>query len=213
MDFSFLFRLQIVVGALFHDLATLQGDDVIALWQELELVGHEQPSFALHQIDDAILKDLPSDFGVQCGQRIVQNHNLRVGIGGSRDAHSLLLTSRKVDPLLSDFHHVATVEQLEIVRELGGTQDSLVPFLVVRLTEQDVVAQGGIQDPWSLGGVCDAAGKLDGTGLQDGLIQDGRDQRALSAGNATDDCAELSGLNVDGDVGQNGFRVFYRHGG
>ena len=94
---------QLVVGAHLADIAAVQHDYLIALWQVAHRVGDEKTRLAAHDArrSNHIVEYGLADVSVHGAQRVVEHVDLGVGVERSCQADALLLAARQVDSLLA----------------------------------------------------------------------------------------------------------------
>ena len=149
---------ELVVGTNFRNLALLQHHDLVSLGKILQRVGNQQPcALAEHPgRSEDLLEERGSDVVIHGGERIVEKVDIRGGVNGPGDGHTLLLPAGEGHAPFADHGHVARGEDLQVGFELGDAEALSVLFLVVRLAKEDVVLDGGVEDPSLLGDVRDA---------------------------------------------------------
>ena len=124
-------------------LVSLEEQDLLAVADELQLVGHKDNDFVLEVTLNALCEDLARDLWIDGAQRIVQQVNISISIDGPCEADSCLLAARNVDATLSNHGVLALGEVLHIFVELADL-DSLVEALsVIVLAKADIVADSG----------------------------------------------------------------------
>src|SRR6185436_19008912 len=89
----------------------------------LHVVGHDEDRDFVFEVGDEFL-DAGGGNGIECRSRLIEQENFRLRRQSARDAHALLLTSRKVECQI-----IETVS--DFVPKRGATQ-RLLDFLVER---------------------------------------------------------------------------------
>lgn len=92
----------------------------------------------------------------------------------------LSLSSAEVDALLADLGAVAVRQYLEIARECADANRLVVPLLVERAAEEDVIAHGCILDPRLLRAVANATADLDRTADRLHLAEQTAEERGFA---------------------------------
>mmetsp|Transcript_13475 Transcript_13475/g.33014 ORF Transcript_13475/g.33014 Transcript_13475/m.33014 type:complete len:265 (-) Transcript_13475:1342-2136(-) len=190
-----------VVGAKVGHVAILHDGDLVALGQQLQLVGDPHHRLVAQHAADAMLEDVDGGVLVHGRQGVVQQHQLRVVVGGARQAHALALATGQVDAALTS-HGLVTVRQdLQIQLQRAGMDDLLVLDLIKGQAKQDVLPQAQVLHPGGLGHVGHGPAHSHATLLQNHVLQDGLEHGRLAAANAAHDGHHLSGLDAElGDV-------------
>ena len=85
-----------------------------------------------------LLEDVFPHVGVHSGEGIVEEVEAAVTVDTPGHAHPLLLSSRQIDPLLSDLYHVPARQHLQVGPEGAGLHHPVVQLLVEPLAEGDV---------------------------------------------------------------------------
>ena len=183
---------EVVVPPLLGDPAVLEEHQPVALLEVLHPVGDQQhrlvPQHHLH----VLVEDVLADLGVHRGEGVVQQVDVHVGVQGPRQVHPLLLAARQGDAPLPDLGHVALGHGLEVGCEGTGLDDLLVPGLLHGAAHQDVVPQGGVEDPGLLGHEGQGAVHLEAAALQLHLAHDGGDERGLAGAHGPGDSEKLT---------------------
>ncbi len=148
--------------------------------------------------------DLFGDFGVDCGNRVVEDENVRVSVKCPRERDPRLLSSRKGDSFLPDQGGVSVLQYLEIGDEAGFLDGSAVALLRVRKAEKDIVADGVRKDDWFLLDVGHAAFHLKPAFEVRNFPKDDSEEATLSRPDPSRDAVEDSPLEKQTNVTQRG---------
>merc|ERR1711971_8475 len=107
---------------------------------------------------------------INCRKRVVEQVHITVVVNCPCKANSLLLSTRKVDPLFPNLRPVAVWKNFKIRSEGTRIQNSAVHLLVVFPAKGDVVFQAGVLHPRLLWNVGHASTDV-GTGPKTHLFQ------------------------------------------
>ena len=140
--------------------------------------------------------------GAHGRERIVQKVDIDVLIHRPRQRHPLLLAAAEIDPTLADLGRVPRRQDVQVVLQRAGINHLVVPVLVVRSAEGDIVAQRAVHDEGGLGGVGDGAVDPDLPLELDQLAEHRVQQRGLARADLPDDHAEGSAADLQIDLGQ-----------
>jgi hypothetical protein len=80
-------------------LALLHHEHTVDVAEELQLVRHEHARPAAQLLLEAPVEERGADVGVEGGQRVVQQVDVRLAVHRARDADALLLATTEVDAL------------------------------------------------------------------------------------------------------------------
>lgn len=146
---------EVVMTALFNDVALLHNHNVIGISDRLELVSDNNSSPVLRCLVEGFLNDTLR-MGVKCTCRLVEQQNSRLGDDASRDSHTLLLTTREKTATLADAGVIALwqvfYEFIGKGRLCGGLDACELLLGGVRLpggadeTMADVVVDGSVEE-------------------------------------------------------------------
>jgi len=175
-DFVFVLRMdllhlehvgvtgELLVGTLCLDAAVVHDNDVVSQMNELNGVGHQDPCFAAHQSNEDLLKNLFAHVGVEGGNGVIHNEDVRTLVDGPCERDPCLLTSREVDAFFADLCRVAGRHYGNVGLQLARCDRLYIPELVKLASEEDVFANLPILDPGLLFAVASLAARRDGTG-------------------------------------------------
>mmetsp|Transcript_17442 Transcript_17442/g.43894 ORF Transcript_17442/g.43894 Transcript_17442/m.43894 type:complete len:940 (-) Transcript_17442:126-2945(-) len=198
----------LVPGAEVDHVATVHDGDLVALGQELDLVGDQDHSLVAHQAAQAVAKDVVGGVVVHGGQRVVQQHQVGLGVGGAREVQALALAARQVDAAQASHGVVTLGQNLKVKLQGAGVDDGRVLVLVHLGAKQDGVTQRQVLAPGVLGHVRDAAAGHSLTSLLLHVAQDGGDEGGLAGTHAASDSHQLAGGHGElGHVQREGVRV------
>mmetsp|Transcript_6336 Transcript_6336/g.18556 ORF Transcript_6336/g.18556 Transcript_6336/m.18556 type:complete len:787 (-) Transcript_6336:400-2760(-) len=175
--------------------------------EELEVVSHQEDRLGPEETKDAVVEDVAGHLRVHRAETVVQEVEIRVRVDGAGDGDPLLLAAGEVDALLADFRHVAGGEDLQVVKESAGVEDSTVLVLIEGFAEEHIVLEGGVLDPGDLGGVGDGAAGGDGAlgGLD--LADEGAEEPRLAAARLPNGHTELAVVDLEVEVLEQGGAV------
>ena len=133
---------------------------------------------------------------VHGAERVVHEVDVRAGVHRARDGDALLLPTGQRHPALADVREVFVREHVEVLLELARRDGLLVLFLVVGLTEEDVLADGAVEDPRLLRDVRDGPGDFHlALHARDEVVQPGQ-ERGLPGPDAADDHRQRPGFKA-----------------
>lgn len=121
--------------------------------QEVPLIGHEDARLVSKDavVAHDFLEDLPANVGIQGTQRVIQQVDVALVVGGTCQGEPLLLTATQSFTLLPDLGEVSGWQTIQVVRQLAGGQHVLVAVFVHLLPIQDVVTDGHVVHARHLG--------------------------------------------------------------
>mmetsp|Transcript_12052 Transcript_12052/g.29438 ORF Transcript_12052/g.29438 Transcript_12052/m.29438 type:complete len:351 (-) Transcript_12052:104-1156(-) len=174
--------------------------------QKVRRVRHEQNGGARQEVvataavlappSEQPIEDPARRAGVQRAQRIVEQRDCRPRVHRPRQRHPLLLPPRQRHAALAYLGHVPRGEEIDVRAEAARVQDPAVPYGIVRVPEQYVIAQGRIQYECHLARVRDVAAHLHRRPGRDGdFSDDGIYYRALPAAHGSDHGQYLAGTD------------------
>lgn len=97
-----------------------------------------------------MLEDFLSDVGIKGRNRVIHDHNVRVGIDSSSQTHSSFLSTGEIDTFLTNFGLVSCWQDFKVSLQLACLDGLLIAFRIELIGKQDVVLNGFVLDPWSL---------------------------------------------------------------
>lgn len=86
---------EFAIGSALGDFPISDSIDVVGLRQEMQSMRNEDTGLAGWGIEEYVLEDGGADMGIQCGERIVEDQDVAIGVNGTTDIYSLFLTSRE----------------------------------------------------------------------------------------------------------------------
>ena len=130
----------------------MKDDDLIRAREELGLVRDEDARAASKEATRA--KDLTEDVlayvCVHRGERVVEEDCACARVARTREGDARLLPAAQVDPLLPDLRQVAARKDLQVGEERARGEDPLVKGIVHRRAEEDVAADGVVENEGGL---------------------------------------------------------------
>ena len=147
-----------------------------------------------------LIEQRGADVVVHRAQRVVHQVNISRGVHGARDGDALLLPAGEGHASFADDGAVAAREDLEVRLELRRLDAARVLRGVVGLAEQNVLADGAVQDPGLLRDVRHAAGDGEVAGDVGHEAVQRAQKRGLAAPDAADHHGQRAGLEVQRDV-------------
>lgn len=142
---------------------------------------------------DALVHETSADVRVHGGEGIVQQIDVGVLVDRPRQVDSGTLAAAEIHPPFAHDGAVAVGKRVDVRSHLADSDHLLVPRLVHRLTEQDVLPHGGHEDPRLLADVVYSAAALDTSARQRQFLEDRLQQAALTRTHLAHDGDKASG--------------------
>ena len=114
--------------------------------QELHRVRRQHARSPSQLLPNALVEQSVAHARVHRRQRVVQQHNVRVGITAARQRNARLLPARHVDAVVANFR-VFAAQQHQITLHLSRGDHTREPRRVERRAHQDVVAYRVVDNP------------------------------------------------------------------
>ena len=162
-------------------------------------MGRHDSRFRFEKIAQRILEHLAPDVGVEGGERVVEEVNIRLAVKRAGNRKALPLPAGERRAAAADHRRVPIPKVFEIRGEGRGPQHLAVPRLVEGCVEDDVVPHRSRDDPRLLRGNGDGAAKGElcgGDGAAADALNEGRFAAADFA-NEEDKIAELCAESRD----------------
>jgi hypothetical protein len=98
-------------------------------------------------IDNALIKHIPTDMGVHSRETIVQQRNIGVMIDDSRHGYASLLSSTQVNTTFSNLALISIGEQGQVMFQAARLHGHLVEFFfIARFSKQNVPLDSVVHD-------------------------------------------------------------------
>ena len=147
-----------------------------------------------------VLEEFLRHFGVNSGNGIVHQIDVRICVESSRQHHSRLLSSWKRGSSFSHNGAISLWENPEVRLQTGNLHDSFVLLLVEGLPESDVVADSVWEDDGLLLDIGEGSVVSESSWAERHLSENGAEETALSWAYFSCDPIECSGSKGEGDV-------------
>ena len=105
-------------------------------------MSHQNEGFVLSQLFQTLFVNFACDFGVDCGNGVVENENIAISVECACECEARLLSSRKSDALFAHHRRVAMLQNLEIGDKARLFNDVIIPLLIEGYSEENIVADG-----------------------------------------------------------------------
>ena len=132
---------------------------------------HQHSSLVLAGTLDNLLKNFLSDVSIKRWDRVIHQHNLRVGVDSPCQADSCFLATGQIDTLLPYLSQITRRQNLQISNQLASFDRLRVSSLIKWSPKADIVPNRHILDPWLLLHERYTAAQLDRSFIQT-FIQD-----------------------------------------
>lgn len=151
---------------------------------------------------DALVHETSADVRVHGGEGVVQQINVSVFVDRPRQIDPGTLAAAEIHPPLAHDGAVAVRKRVDVRSHLADSDHLLVPRLVHRLAEQDVLLHGGREDPRLLADVVYSAAALDTSARQRQFLEYRLQEAALTRTHLAHDGDEASGWHGQAYVTQ-----------
>mmetsp|Transcript_12138 Transcript_12138/g.26799 ORF Transcript_12138/g.26799 Transcript_12138/m.26799 type:complete len:238 (+) Transcript_12138:1691-2404(+) len=131
---------KIAVAPLVLNAPAFKNNYLVAARQQMNVVGHQDSSHVLaHWPINSVGEDVFTHVCIHSGERIVHQHNLCVSrVKSSSQTNPCLLTTRQVDSAFSDFCHVSSGKNCNIINKRAGFNHFVVTLLIELTSEKNV---------------------------------------------------------------------------
>ena len=186
--------------ACFLHSSFFHNDNLIAVVEEVDLVGNEDQRLCLAQFLEALLMYLSGHLRVHSRDGIVQDEDIRVSVKCPCKSESRLLSSRQSNAFLANYRLIALGQNFEVRSQAGLLDYPRVALLFVGKAKEDVVSDGIREDDGLLLDIGDAASGLELAVEVGNLAEDDSQQSAFARADPASDAVEHSFLEEKVDI-------------